>query len=96
MQEYPETNGYRRGYAACRAELGDRVVAWLEGQGIAFEAMLGACEAAALQGHHHGLCSSTHYHPRHPDESTSSGQRGCNCFVGLAKAALAKAKKGEA
>jgi len=49
MQEYPETAAYRRGYAACRAELEGQVTAWLEANGKkleAYEAMLGACQQA--------------------------------------------------
>jgi len=58
MQEYPETAAYRRGWEACRAELGAKVVAWLEAQDMAFEAMLEACEGAMEflegMGYEHG------------------------------------------
>ena len=54
MQEYPETAAYRRGYAACRAELEGRVVAWLEAQDMAFEAMLGACQHLVAWDDSHG------------------------------------------
>ena len=86
MQEYPETAAYRRGYAACRAELEGRVVAWLEAQGMAFEAMLDACVDAQA-----GFEELAGYLRRHGDNPELAIARGKQC-----QEAIAKAKKGEA